>query len=47
MDRIDLIMTNEYFQDFDKMKKRIHDHIFSQIKCDFEECFVIIDESHL
>jgi len=47
MDRIDLIMTNEYFQDFDKMKKRIHDHIFSQIKCDFEECFDIIDESHL
>ena len=47
MDRIDLIMTNEYFQDFDKMKKRIHDHIFSQIKYDFEECFDIIDESHL
>lgn len=47
MDRIDLIMTNEYFQDFDKMKKIIHDHIFSQIKYDFEECFDIIDESHL
>jgi len=41
-------MTNEYFQDFDKMKKRIHDHIFSQIKHDFEDCFDVIDEeSHL
>jgi len=40
-------MTNEYFQDFEKMKKRIHDNIFNQIKHDFEDCFDVIDESYL
>ena len=40
-------MTNEYFQDFEKMKKRIHDNIFNQIKHDFDDCFDVIDESYL
>jgi phosphoglucomutase len=40
-------MTNEYFQDFEKMKKRTHDHIFNQIKHDYDDCFDIVDESYL